>query len=87
MVLPGILTSVVAHSPVFGGKVAGFNAETAKPVPGVKDVVRITTGVAVVADDFWTARKGRDLLDVVWNEGENSNSQPMGYARNTGDCP
>jgi isoquinoline 1-oxidoreductase subunit beta len=68
--LPGMLTSVVAHSPVFGGKVVSFNADKAKAVPGVKEVVRIPTGVAVVADDFWAARKGRELLEVVWDEGE-----------------
>jgi isoquinoline 1-oxidoreductase beta subunit len=70
VVLPGMLTSVVAHSPVFGGKVVSFNADKAKAVPGVKDVVRIPTGVAVVAGDFWTALKGRELLDVAWDEGE-----------------
>ncbi|HVN72144.1 MAG TPA: xanthine dehydrogenase family protein molybdopterin-binding subunit [Desulfomonilia bacterium] len=68
--LPGMLTSVVAHSPVFGWKTAGFNADKAKEVPGVKEVVLIPTGVAVVADDFWAARKGRELLEVVWDEGE-----------------
>ncbi len=53
--IPGMLTAVVVHPPVFGGKVKSFNAEKAKAVPGVKAVVQIESGVAVVADSFWSA--------------------------------
>src|SRR5438034_10203429 len=57
---PGLLVAVVARSPVFGGKVKSFDATNAKAVPGVKHVVQISTGVAVVADGYWSAKKGRD---------------------------
>ena len=39
-----------------------------KAVNGVVDVVQIPTGVAVLAKDFWTAKKGRDALKVEWDE-------------------
>ena len=66
---PGLLTAVVARSPVLGGKVKSFNADKAMTVPGVKKVVQISSGVAVVADTFWPAKKGRDALDITWEEG------------------
>ncbi len=67
---PGMLTAVVARSPVFGGKVKSFNAARAKAVPGVKQVVQVPTGVALVATGFWAAKKGRDALEISWDEGE-----------------
>jgi len=66
---PGLLVAVVARSPVFGGKVKSFDAAKAKAVPGVKHVVQISSGVAVVADGYWSAKKGRDALAVTWDEG------------------
>ena len=53
--LPGMLHASVEHCPVFGGKVASFDATKAKAIPGVKDVIQIPTGIAVVADNTWTA--------------------------------
>ena len=69
---PGMLVAVVARCPTIGGKVASFDATKAKAVPGVKDVVQISSGVAVVADGYWNAKKGRDALDVKWDEGPNA---------------
>jgi isoquinoline 1-oxidoreductase beta subunit len=66
--LPGMLVAVVAHSPRFGGKVKSFDASKAKAVKGVVDVVAISTGVAVLARDTWSAKKGRDALVVVWDD-------------------
>lgn len=67
---PGMLIAVIARPPVFGAKVKSFNADKARALPGVRVVVAVEAGVAVVADDFWQAKKGRDLLEVVWDEGE-----------------
>jgi isoquinoline 1-oxidoreductase beta subunit len=67
--LPGLLTAKVVRCPVFGGKVASFNADKAKAVPGVKQVVQISTGVAVVADNYWSASRGAQALEVTWDEG------------------
>lgn len=66
---PGMLVAVIARPPVFGGRVKSFDAAKAKAYPGVRDVVQIREGVAVVADGFWPALKGRELLEVVWDEG------------------
>lgn len=66
--LPGMLTAVVAHPPRFGAKVKSFDASKAKAVKGVVDVVQIPSGVAVVAKDTWSAKKGRDALTVEWDE-------------------
>ena len=66
---PGMLTAVVARSPVLGGRVASFSATRARAVPGVRHVVQIGSGVAVVADGYWAAKKGRDALTVRWDEG------------------
>ncbi|MDL1863541.1 xanthine dehydrogenase family protein molybdopterin-binding subunit [Betaproteobacteria bacterium PRO7] len=70
--LPGLLTAVVAHPPRFGSKVKSFDAAKAKAVKGVVDVVAfstpVTNGVAVLAQDFWSAKKGRDALVVEWDD-------------------
>ncbi|HAM50313.1 MAG TPA: twin-arginine translocation pathway signal protein, partial [Nitrospiraceae bacterium] len=61
--VPGMLTAVIARSPVFGGKVKSVNAEKVKAMPGIKAVVQIDSGVAVVANSFWSARRGREALE------------------------
>jgi isoquinoline 1-oxidoreductase beta subunit len=66
--LDGMLTAVVTHSPLFGGTVKRFDAAKAKAVSGVVDVVQIPTGVAVLAKNFWAAKKGRDALQVEWDD-------------------
>ncbi|WP_372422991.1 xanthine dehydrogenase family protein molybdopterin-binding subunit [Salinarimonas chemoclinalis] len=66
--VPGMLTAVVAHPPRFGARVAGFDDAAARAVPGVVDVVEIPTGVAVVARDTWSALRGRDALEVTWDD-------------------
>ena len=68
--LPGMLTAVIARPPVFWGTVSGVSADKARTVPGVKDIVRVPSGVAVVATGFPAAVKGREALQVEWSEGE-----------------
>jgi isoquinoline 1-oxidoreductase beta subunit len=67
--VPGMLIAVVARPPVFGATVKSVDDAGAKAVRGVKQVVAVPSGVAVVADSFWSAKKGRDALVVEWNEG------------------
>jgi isoquinoline 1-oxidoreductase beta subunit len=67
-----LVVAVVAHPPVFGGKVAKFDASKAKAIRGVLDVVEIPVdrggrGVAVIAEGYWPAKQGRDALDIQWN--------------------
>jgi isoquinoline 1-oxidoreductase subunit beta len=68
VMLPGMMTAVVMRPPRFGGKVASFDATQAKAVAGVVDVVQIPRGVAVIGRDMWSAKKGRDVLQVTWDE-------------------
>jgi len=70
--IPGMLTALIARPPVFGGKVISVKDDKTKAVPGVQKVLQVPSGVAVVADGFWPAKKGRDLLEIVWAEGDGS---------------
>jgi len=67
--VPGMLTAVIARPPVFGGTATRVNADNAKAIPGVKQVVQIDTGIAVLAEGFWPAKLGRDALEIVWDHG------------------
>ncbi|MCW8886040.1 MAG: xanthine dehydrogenase family protein molybdopterin-binding subunit [Motiliproteus sp.] len=97
--LPGMLTALVAHPPRFGATVKSVNSEAARNIAGVEDVVEIPTGVAVLAKDYWAAKKGRDALQIQWDESQAFNKssdqllnefaqlakQPGLVARNDGD--
>ena len=61
--LPGMLYAALAQSPTLGGSVKTYNDEKARAMPGVMAVVLTSSGVAVVADSWWRARKARDALD------------------------
>ncbi len=65
---PGTLTAVVARAPAFGGKVEKFDAAPALAVPGVKAVFQIPSGIAIVAENFWTAKRARDAVisTIAW---------------------
>ncbi len=67
--VPGMLTALIARSPFFGGKVKSFNADKARSVPGIKEIVQVESGVAVVAENFWSAKRAREALEIVWDEG------------------
>ena len=98
---PGMLTTVVVRPPVFGGRLTSFDAARAKAIPGVREVVAVDAGVAVVADGFWPAKKGADALTAVWNEGDGASlntpvmradyaklaATPGIVARKDGDAP
>jgi isoquinoline 1-oxidoreductase beta subunit len=81
--LPGMLYAVVARPPVYGGKVASYDAEAALKVPGVMRVVEIEGspgpaefnplgGIAVVARNTWAATQGRNALKIQWDDGPNA---------------
>ena len=70
--LPGMLTAVCQHPPVFGGKLAKLDDAAARAVPGVKAVLRVPLhnggeGVAVIANGYWAAKQGRDALKAEWD--------------------
>src|SRR6266853_467916 len=80
--IPGMEYAVIARCPVFGGKVAKFDATKAKAVPGVRDVISIDAvgegaftsgGIVVLANNSWAAIQGRKALNITWDEGPNAN--------------
>lgn len=68
LVLPQMLTALIARPPRFGAILKSFDATAARRVKGVTHVVAVPAGVAVVAESFWAARKGREALRVTWDE-------------------
>jgi isoquinoline 1-oxidoreductase beta subunit len=99
--LPGMLTAVVARSPVFGGKLKAFDAAKVKAISGVQAVVEVPSGVAIAATGFWAAKQGREALEIEWDEGPAANlstdklrqeyaqlaKQPGNIARKEGQTP
>ncbi|OWQ86865.1 isoquinoline 1-oxidoreductase [Roseateles aquatilis] len=65
----GMLIAVMARAPLAGVKPKAFDEAKAKAVPGVRKVIAIPSGVAVLADGYWAARQGRDALAVEWDLG------------------
>ncbi len=70
--LPGLLTAVVVHPPVFGARLQSVDDTAAQAIPGVKAVLRMPTdrggeGVTVVAQGYWAAKQGRDALKLEWD--------------------
>jgi isoquinoline 1-oxidoreductase beta subunit len=66
--LPDMLVAVVAHPPRFGAKVKSFDGKGVQGIAGIRYVLEIPNGVAVVATSFWAAKKGRDALKVEWDD-------------------
>ncbi len=71
--LPGMLNAAIKACPVFGGKLASYDAAAIKNMPGIKAVVAVEeNAVAVVADTWWHAKSALDVLPVTWDEGPNA---------------
>ncbi|MBI5258513.1 MAG: xanthine dehydrogenase family protein molybdopterin-binding subunit [Burkholderiales bacterium] len=70
--LPGMLVAVMARAPMPGAKPKQVDDAKAKAVKGVKAVLSIPSGVAVLATGYWSAKQGRDALQIVWDLGPNT---------------
>jgi isoquinoline 1-oxidoreductase beta subunit len=66
---PAMLYAALAQCPVLGGRVASFDAAAAEKRPGVRKVVSIGQGVAVIADHYWAARSALADVKIQWDEG------------------
>lgn len=80
--LPGMLIASIERCPVFGGAVKSVDDAAAKAVPGVKHVLKISSGVAVLADTTWAALKGREALKIEWDEGPSAGASTDGIRKN-----
>jgi isoquinoline 1-oxidoreductase beta subunit len=67
--VPGMLVAVMARAPAGGAKPKSVNEAAAKAVKGVRQVITVPSGVAVLADGYWAAKKGRDALQIDWDLG------------------
>ena len=99
--LPGMLYATFVKAPVFGANVASANYDAAKAMPGVKHAFAVEgaqpgpngqqqlsgllSGVAIVADSWWAARKARDVLDVKWAAHPTSSQSSEGFAKQAAD--
>jgi isoquinoline 1-oxidoreductase beta subunit len=88
--LPDMLWAAFEKCPVFGGKVVSANLDVIKSLPGVRhafvvagdgDPMSLSSGVAIVADNWWAARTAREKLEVKWNEGPTAAQSSEGFAR------
>ncbi len=70
--VPGMRVALIQRPPVFGAKVVKVDDTKTKAVPGVVAVVQPSFGVVVVGTGFWAAKKGRDALQVQWDDGPNA---------------
>ncbi|NUP09647.1 MAG: xanthine dehydrogenase family protein molybdopterin-binding subunit [Polyangiaceae bacterium] len=88
--LDGMLIAVVARPPVVGGKPSRFDATRALAIPGVRKVVEMPTpkppygfqpwgGIAVIADNTWSAMRGRAALDITWDDGPNATYDSVAF--------
>lgn len=64
--IPNLKRAALLRCPVIGGKVKSFQADAAKAMPGVIQVLPIFNGVAVVADYYWQAKKALEQIEVEW---------------------
>lgn len=73
--IPGMLFASIERSPTIHGKVVSFDGSAAMKVKGVKYVVKTerkmphkaVEAVAVIADTYWAALKGRRALKINWD--------------------
>ena len=66
--IPGMAHASLERPPWTGAKPKRMQEEKARAVRGVRAVVKISKGIAVVADTTWAAIKGRTMLAVEWND-------------------
>jgi isoquinoline 1-oxidoreductase subunit beta len=70
--LPDMVYAAIVNCPVFGGTLVSVDDTNAKKIPGVRQIVKIDNGVAVIGDHTWAAKRGAAALKITWNEGAGS---------------
>jgi isoquinoline 1-oxidoreductase beta subunit len=70
--VPGMLYSSLERPPFAGAKPKGMQKEKARAVRGVRSIIHLPRGVAIVADNTWAAIKGRQALAVEWDDPPNN---------------
>ena len=70
--LPGMKYAAVERPPRQYGRLSSYDDSAARAIPGVLDVLKIDSGIAVVAENTWAAFEGKKALDITWNDEEGS---------------
>jgi isoquinoline 1-oxidoreductase beta subunit len=89
-VLPNMLYASIERCPAFGGTVTSFDDAAARAVAGVLNVIRmpeptspplfnIQGGIAVLAENTWSASEGRKALQIQWDRGVNAEHESQAY--------
>jgi len=73
VIIPGMKYACIAFPPAIGASVKSYSDTETLKISGVIKTVQISAGVAVVADNTYTAIKGVEALNVTWNPGSNAN--------------
>ena len=68
--LPEMMYATIRQSPVFGGEVLSYDEDAAKSIRGVKKVILIPNGIAVIADNTWRAKRGMEVLNLKFHGGK-----------------
>ena len=68
--LPEMMYATIRQSPVFGGEVLSYDEDAAKSIRGVKKVILIPNGIAVIANNTWRAKRGMEVLNLKFHGGE-----------------
>ncbi len=68
--IDNMLIAVVARPPMLGGSLQRFDASQAESMPGVKNILSIDAGVAVIADSYWRARQALQQVNIQWHQGD-----------------
>jgi isoquinoline 1-oxidoreductase beta subunit len=90
VVIPGMKYASIERCPVYGGKVKSYDPKDALSVAGVESVVEIPAtpmpsgfkplgGIAVIADNTWSAQQGRQRLKIEWDYGPNAGHDSNSY--------
>ena len=67
--LPGLKTAVVVRPPQFGSSIKTFDSSQAETSSGVIKILPIHSGIAVVAESYWQAKKAASELSIEWENG------------------
>ena len=84
--IPGMRVAAIARPPAHGGRILRWNAERARMVPGVRDIVEVPSGVAVLADNTWAAMRGRDAVVIETVPGVGASGDTAAFVRTLEDA-
>ena len=90
--MPGMVYASIERPPVFGGKLSSVDDTETRKVRGVQETIKMDGfkppygfqplgGVAVIADNTWTAMQGRKKLKVEWDLGPNASYESEAYKK------